>query len=698
VRTRERSEAASTARERDRIRRHGTRRTKGTPLVGRLLASALACALAMLSGLSHVCAQSYATDAQHLHPSAMPDSGFATEGGPGLPEWTFSGAASVHYGSALIRATTGGVTQVVLLRDQLVLEPTLALGLPLGFSVQVSLPFGLLATGGDADTLSRFALPALRGQGIGDPRLGLALRHFLIPRDLMLLVSAAVSIPTVTGNDTNHGPNADLLSEPNASIVGNVGLEGRAAILVLRANVGLRGRTGDAWIGDTPPFAPGTFHVGAELTFGGAVEVVPLDWLHGVVEVHGSTAFNRLTTDGTPVELILGARVHPVTDFEINPFAGIGLTEGYGTPAWRVGGLLRFYMHLHDADGDGVGDDADRCPGQDEDRDGFEDDDGCLDADNDGDGVLDRDDACPTVAGLGHLAGCPDADADHDGVGEGDRCPDRVEDADGFEDGDGCPEADNDGDGLEDARDRCPNDAEDRDGFEDDDGCPEPDNDRDGSPDATDRCPREAEDRDGFEDDDGCVEPDNDGDGVADGEDGPPDPGGIFGVCRNLPETAGGRDARDPDGCPDSAVRVDVAARRIRVPPVFFDTDADVIQPRSFPDLQYVAEILEANAWIRRITVEGHTDDTGGEDHNQDLSERRAASVVRFLVEHGVEPARLAPVGFGRSRPPTADDDPACANTRSAACRQAARRVVFVIAEVATDDEAPPSTAHSSDR
>jgi outer membrane protein OmpA-like peptidoglycan-associated protein len=86
----------------------------------------------------------------------------------------------------------------------------------------------------------------------------------------------------------------------------------------------------------------------------------------------------------------------------------------------------------------------------------------------------------------------PNADRDRDGIPDRiDRCPDEPEDRDGFEDDDGCPDPDNDKDGIPDATDRCPKDAEDVDGFEDEDGCPDPDNDKDGVVDASDRCPSE---------------------------------------------------------------------------------------------------------------------------------------------------------------------------------------------------------------
>jgi OOP family OmpA-OmpF porin len=84
-------------------------------------------------------------------------------------------------------------------------------------------------------------------------------------------------------------------------------------------------------------------------------------------------------------------------------------------------------------------------------------------------------------------------DVDRDGVVDNqDKCPDDPEDRDGFEDQDGCPDPDNDQDGVLDRQDKCPNVAEDQDGFEDQDGCPDPDNDRDGILDADDKCPTEA--------------------------------------------------------------------------------------------------------------------------------------------------------------------------------------------------------------
>lgn len=121
---------------------------------------------------------------------------------------------------------------------------------------------------------------------------------------------------------------------------------------------------------------------------------------------------------------------------------------------------------------------------------------------------------------LGAQKGTVDGDQDEDGIRDSlDKCPTEPEDKDHFEDSDGCPDLDNDKDGVLDSVDRCPNEAEDRDGFQDEDGCPDADNDQDGFIDLVDQCPNEPEDKDGFQDTDGCPDLDNDKDGIPDKED-----------------------------------------------------------------------------------------------------------------------------------------------------------------------------------
>jgi outer membrane protein OmpA-like peptidoglycan-associated protein len=106
-----------------------------------------------------------------------------------------------------------------------------------------------------------------------------------------------------------------------------------------------------------------------------------------------------------------------------------------------------------DSDGDGVPDDIDRCPLDAEDKDEFQDEDGCPDADNDGDGIVDKADACPNEAGAIEQRGCPVTDQDGDGVSDPeDKCPAVA----GLADNAGCPDVDTDGDLIVDRQDKCP--------------------------------------------------------------------------------------------------------------------------------------------------------------------------------------------------------------------------------------------------
>ncbi|HEX3477988.1 MAG TPA: OmpA family protein [Kofleriaceae bacterium] len=67
-----------------------------------------------------------------------------------------------------------------------------------------------------------------------------------------------------------------------------------------------------------------------------------------------------------------------------------------------------------------------------------------------------------------------DDDPDHDGIrGAADKCPNEPEDKDGFQDEDGCPDPDNDNDGVPDAQDKCPLEPETKNGYQDEDGCPD---------------------------------------------------------------------------------------------------------------------------------------------------------------------------------------------------------------------------------
>lgn len=106
---------------------------------------------------------------------------------------------------------------------------------------------------------------------------------------------------------------------------------------------------------------------------------------------------------------------------------------------------------------------------------------------------------------------------------------------------------------------------------------------------------------------------------------------------------------------------------------VHFATNRDVILPDSAPLLDQIAATMLQNPRLKMIRVEGHTDDQGDDAYNLDLSQRRAGSVVRALVERGVEAGRLKAVGFGETKPIESNKKPAG--------RAKNRRVEFMIEE-----------------
>ncbi|MES2644463.1 MAG: OmpA family protein [Myxococcota bacterium] len=83
---------------------------------------------------------------------------------------------------------------------------------------------------------------------------------------------------------------------------------------------------------------------------------------------------------------------------------------------------------------------------------------------------------------------------------------------------------------------------------------------------------------------------------------------------------------------------------------LYFAYDAATLEAASFPVLDEVVQALEDNKGFR-VQVEGHTDSTGGDAHNQTLSEARAKAVLDYLVSHGIAQERLVSKGFSSSVP-----------------------------------------------
>jgi outer membrane protein OmpA-like peptidoglycan-associated protein len=88
---------------------------------------------------------------------------------------------------------------------------------------------------------------------------------------------------------------------------------------------------------------------------------------------------------------------------------------------------------------------------------------------------------------------------------------------------------------------------------------------------------------------------------------------------------------------------------------VFFDVNSSIIKPGGYAELDRVANVL-AQYPQTMIRVEGHTDQTGSEQYNLQLSERRANAVKAALTQKGIDAARITPVGMGECCPVSSDN------------------------------------------
>jgi OmpA-OmpF porin, OOP family len=218
-------------------------------------------------------------------------------------------------------------------------------------------------------------------------------------------------------------------------------------------------------------------------------------------------------------------------------------------------------------------------------------------------------------------------DTDGDGIVDSlDACPTVY----GIAQFQGCPDTDKDG--IQDSQDKCPTVP----GLPKYQGCPIPDTDGDGINDEEDKCPTVP----GLPRYQGCPIPDTDGDGVNDEED----------KCPNTPGVAANL------GCPEMIL--------------YFKRADAVLNATDKMKLDTVVVFLNNHPEVN-VTIEGHTSTLGATDYNQKLSERRAASSVKYLISKGIAKERLSAVGYGEQYP--------IGDNSVEAGRAASRRVVIKV-------------------
>ena len=531
----------------------------------------------------------------------------------------------------LVIYNTDKTVRSSVVRNQVFVHPGLSLVLWDRLRIGASLPIQIFADGHEGALNGVTYSPPANQQSIGDVRLSADVRVFGQYGDILTgAIGLQASLPT--GDAASYTGDKNVRLAPRALVAGELGM------VVYAAKLGFQYRGRSESFGNSP--------IGSEFFFAGSAGLKIADKklvvgpeIFGSTVVEGGEVFKTRTT---PLEGLLGAHYTIGNDWRVGGALGTGLSRGYGTPVVRALLSVEWTPGIAplaptDRDKDGIFDNEDACI----DVPGIKTDDpktnGCPEPDTDKDGILDKNDACVDVPGIKtddpKTNGCP-SDRDKDGIiDEQDACPDvpGVKNADPTKNG--CP-PDTDGDGVLDVDDACPTVP----GLKTTDpttnGCPDPDRDKDTILNDQDACPDEP-----------------------------------------------GKPDKDPkrNGCPKAFVQ----AGQIKIlDQVKFATGSAAILPGkdSQEVLDAVVKVLKDHPEIKKLRIEGHTDNQGAAAMNKKLSAARAASVVKWLVAHGIPAESLTSEGFGQDKPLDKNDTPEG--------RKNNRRVEFHIAD------APPAPAN----
>jgi outer membrane protein OmpA-like peptidoglycan-associated protein len=99
-----------------------------------------------------------------------------------------------------------------------------------------------------------------------------------------------------------------------------------------------------------------------------------------------------------------------------------------------------------------------------------------------------------------------------------------------------------------------------------------------------------------------------------------------------------------------------------------FDIGKAIVKPESLPIVEQITSYMKEHPDLR-IMIEGHTDNTGKDEMNMTLSDKRAASIKAEIIKGGIDAGRMETVGYGASKP--------IADNKTAAGRTQNRRVTI---------------------
>jgi outer membrane protein OmpA-like peptidoglycan-associated protein len=531
----------------------------------------------------------------------------------GVVRPTFGVTADYAYRPFVVLAP-GGDVRASIVRNvafahagaSVVLFERLRLGLDLPVQVGVDGHTAVVTRSGGRTVF----LPPPGDGGVGDFRMGADARLFGSYR---APVSMAIGLQAwaPSGREAQYAGDGEWRLRPRAIVAGDLARFAYSAQLAYT----YRAREETLGVGS----------IGSEVnvTLGAGVRLLDDKLLVGPELWAGTVLRDAFERKTTPIEGALGAHYLAFESLRVGAGVSAGFTRSYGAPVSRaILGVEWAPAAIEDRDQDGVKNAEDACPDVRGVRSADPARNGCPPPpppspappppDRDHDGVPDSADACPDTPGVKtddpRTSGCKDTDGDgaFDPV---DACVDEKGIASADPKANGCP--DEDDDGIADKDDACPTIA----------GVHDPDRQKNG-------CPANF---------------DRDHDGITNNVD----------AC---PDDPGPR-STDPlkNGCPTAFV----SAGQIKIlEQVQFKTGSAKIEttPETLAVLHAIEKVLREHPEIKRVRVEGYTDDVGSAAANKRLSSARAEAVMNWLASAGIARKRLTSAGFGAANPIDTND------------------------------------------